>query len=126
MTITKDDIDAIRASVQSLPPKAKTTPTLRDIIQDLEPVLRDALVVKRYSLTDIQQMLAKKGVPISASTLGSYLRAIAKSAPKTTRRKPAKPPEGGGNANGNQNLARVAIPQDEEDRLSALLSDSGI
>lgn len=125
MTITKDDVDAFRAGLRSLPTKAKTTPTLRDIIQDSEPELREALD-KGYSLTDIQQLLAEKGIPSSASTLGSYLRALAKSAPKTTRKKPAKPREGGGSANGHPNPARVSIPQDDADRLSALMNGSGI
>lgn len=125
MTIQKKNLEAARSRLRALQLEEKSTLTLRDIIQSLEPELRHALEMKR-SLTDIQQELAKDAIQISVSTLGSYLRDLAKSAPKVTRRKPAKPPEGGGNANGHQNLARVAIPQDEEDRLSALLNDSGV
>lgn len=125
MTIQKKNLEAARSRLRSLQLEEKSTLTLRDTIQSLERELRHALEMKR-SLTDIQQELAKDAIEISVSTLGSYLRDLAKSAPKITRRKPAKPPEGGGNANGQQNLARVAIPQDEEDRLSALLNDSGI
>ena len=125
MTIQKKNLEAARSRLRALQPKEKNTLTLRDTIQSLEPQLRHAQEMG-LSLTDIQQELAEDEIEISASTHGSYLRAIAKSAPRTTRRKPAKPREGGGNANGHENLARVSIPKDEADRLSALLSDNEI
>lgn len=79
MTITQETIDAIRSKLVDLPSKPKTDITLRDLVKELAPDLRAAMNLG-YSLTDLREMLKTDGVTSSISTLGSYLRASAKSA----------------------------------------------
>ncbi|SEO37707.1 hypothetical protein SAMN04489859_10833 [Paracoccus alcaliphilus] len=72
---TSIDIDALRATLTALPPKAITQPTARDIITALAPELKVAIRERGYTYADLAEKLEAGGLKISASTLGSYLRA---------------------------------------------------
>ncbi len=89
MTISAETIEALRSELQALPPKAPVVLTARDAVAALAPEIRRARAAG-YSLGDIAGQLGDRGVAISASTLGSYLRAIgreAASAPGRRRRR---------------------------------------
>lgn len=75
MTITPETIDTLRGELQALPPRARTTLTARDAVAALAPEIRAARAAG-YSLGDLAGQLGDCGIAISASTLGSYLRAI--------------------------------------------------
>lgn len=75
MTITPETIDTLRGELQALPPRARTTLTARDAVAALAPEIRAARAAG-YSLGDLACELGDCGIAISASTLGSYLRAI--------------------------------------------------
>ena len=77
MTITPEAIEKLRDELISLPPKPKTTFTARDAVVALAPHIRAQINAGGYSLKDISEEMHKRGIKISASTLGSYLRAIA-------------------------------------------------
>ena len=85
MKITPDTVEKLRGELASLPPKPKTTLTARDVVVALAPDIRAQITGGGYSLKDISEELHKRGIKISASTLGSYLRAIA------AEQKPGKP-----------------------------------
>lgn len=87
MTISPEAIDQLRDELQTLPPKPKSALTARDAVTVLAPEIQAARA-SGYSLADITKQLERHGVTISASTLGSYLRAIGREAgQQATRRK---------------------------------------
>ncbi|HRM74880.1 MAG TPA: hypothetical protein PLI13_09320 [Paracoccus sp. (in: a-proteobacteria)] len=75
MTITPETIDSLRGELEALPPRARTTLTARDAVVALAPEIQKVRAAG-YSLADVAGQLGRRGVSISASTLGSYLRAI--------------------------------------------------
>ncbi|RJL15840.1 hypothetical protein [Paracoccus siganidrum] len=77
MKITPDTVEKLRSELAGLPPKPKATLTARDVVVALAPDIRAQITGGGYSLKDISEELHKRGIKISASTLGSYLRAIA-------------------------------------------------
>ena len=77
MTITPTDIDLLRSELSQLPPKQKKHLTARDVVTALENDIRAKISTDGYSLKDVAEEMSRRGVQISASTLGSYLRAIA-------------------------------------------------
>lgn len=92
MTITPETIDTLRGELQALPPRARTTLTARDAVAALAPEIRAARAAG-YSLADLAGQLGNRGVSISASTLGSYLRGISRESEKQPgRRKRRRPP----------------------------------
>ena len=76
MTITSVTLDAVRGELQQLQPKPMSNFTARDAVAALVDELRVAQD-QGYSLADLEEMLSSRGVQLSASTLGSYLRALA-------------------------------------------------
>lgn len=75
MTITTDIISALRDDLTALPSKPNRRLSARDAVTALAAELTAARA-SGYSLGDLATQLTDRGVPISASTLGSYLRAI--------------------------------------------------
>lgn len=84
-TIDPSAIERLRSDLASLPPKSKTSLTARDVVTALAPDLRSKLATEGYSLSNLAEHMSARGVPISASTLGTYLRAIA------SQEQPGKP-----------------------------------
>lgn len=76
MTISPTDIDQLRSELSQLPPKPKEHLTARDVVTALASDIRAKISTDGYSLKDVAAEMSKRGVQISASTLGSYLRAI--------------------------------------------------
>lgn len=85
MSISPKTIDLLREELQTLPPKVPATLTARDAVVALAPEIRAARAAG-YSLADIAGQLGRRGVAISASTLGTYLRAIGREAGKQNGR----------------------------------------
>lgn len=85
---TSIDIDTLRATLVALPPKAITEPTARDIITALAPELKTAIRELGYTYADLSEQLKAGGLTISASTLGSYLRAAGQAQASS---RPARP-----------------------------------
>lgn len=79
MTITATSIEQLRAAFASLPPKPKSKLTARDVVVALAPEIRTKIKVDGYSLKDMAQEMSERGVQISASTLGTYLRSLTSS-----------------------------------------------
>lgn len=75
MPISPETIEMLREELQTLPPKPRASLTARDAVAALAPEIRAARAAG-YSLGDLAYQLGDCGIAISASTLGSYLRAI--------------------------------------------------
>ncbi|SFY44330.1 hypothetical protein SAMN04244548_04933 [Paracoccus pantotrophus] len=77
MTITPTSIEALRSALSSLPPKAKSKLTARDVVATLASEIHAKISQDGYSLKDMAAEMSERGVRISASTLGTYLRSLA-------------------------------------------------
>lgn len=77
MSIAPTVIEQLRSELSQLPPKQKKHLTARDVVTALENDIRAKISTDGYSLKDVAEEMSKRGVQISGSTLGSYLRAIA-------------------------------------------------
>ncbi|SIS92716.1 hypothetical protein SAMN05421772_10920 [Paracoccus saliphilus] len=75
MTIAPTVIEQLRSELIQLPPKQKKHLTARDVVTALASDIRAKIAADGYSLRDIASEMSKRGVQISPSTLGSYLRA---------------------------------------------------
>lgn len=81
MTITPDMIAELRGTLAALPEKPKTSFTARDAVAALASEIQAART-NGYGLSDIAAMLEERGIRVSPSTLGSYLRELAPSPAK--------------------------------------------
>ena len=82
MTITHETITELRSMLAQLPHKPKQTMTARDAVAALAPEIQAARA-NGYGLADIAEMLKDRGLTLSASTLGSYLRDLRPTPAKT-------------------------------------------
>ncbi|MCZ0962460.1 hypothetical protein [Paracoccus benzoatiresistens] len=81
MTITLETITELRDTLARLPEKPRTMLTARDAVAALAPEIHAARS-GGYGLADIAAMLQQRGIRVSPSTLGSYLRELAPSSAK--------------------------------------------
>lgn len=81
MTITPDMISELRGTLAELPEKPKTLLTARDAVAALAPEIHAARA-SGYGLADIAGLLQERGIRVSPSTLGSYLRELTPSSGK--------------------------------------------
>lgn len=75
MTITPETITELRSMLAQLPDKPKLHPTARDAVAALASEIHAARA-SGYNLADVAAMLGDRGLKLSASTLGSYLREL--------------------------------------------------
>lgn len=75
MTITFETITELRGMLAQLPEKPKRSLTARDAVAALAPEIQAARA-NGYGLADIAEMLKDRGLTLSASTLGGYLREL--------------------------------------------------
>ncbi|MHA3980895.1 hypothetical protein ACW9UR_24860 [Halovulum sp. GXIMD14794] len=75
MSITPDVLSALRNDLTKLPRKTSFTLTAKEVVRLTHSDLVSARA-NGYSLADLAAILGKRGVAISASTLGTYLRAL--------------------------------------------------
>lgn len=88
MTITTVTLEGVHGELQQLPPKQRAHFTARDAVAALVGEIR-AAQDQGYSLVDLAEMLTARGVKLSSSTLGSYLRALSRALVRTAVRKSA-------------------------------------
>lgn len=85
--ITAEALENLRAELAALPPKPKSEYSAREMLSELEVVIRNALALG-YDLHDIAELVGKHGCDINPGTLSTYLRELkAKPEAKTTKRK---------------------------------------
>lgn len=77
MTITPTAIEQLRAALSKLPPKPKAHFTARDVVAALAAEIHTKIAQDGYSLKNMAAEMSERGVKISASTLGTYLRSLA-------------------------------------------------
>lgn len=90
MTIAPATLSDLKKDLAGLPPKQNHTLTAKEVVRAAHPDLVAARA-SGYTLADLAVVLGKRGVAISASTLGTYLReesprAASTDGPKTQSR----------------------------------------
>ncbi|WP_322890624.1 MULTISPECIES: hypothetical protein [unclassified Yoonia] len=87
LKITAKGLEGLRAELAALPPKPKADYSAREMVAEIEVIIRNALALG-YDLQDIAEMVGQHGGQINPSTLSTYLRELAtKSQGTTTKRK---------------------------------------
>ncbi|MHA3980690.1 hypothetical protein ACW9UR_23735 [Halovulum sp. GXIMD14794] len=89
MPITPAALTALRKDLADLPPKKRDTLTAKDVVHSLHSDLAAARA-NGHTLADLAGILSSRAISISASTLGTYLRALS-SDPASTQQEQSRP-----------------------------------
>jgi hypothetical protein len=83
-SINPSAVDDAASILDDLPEKEKESFSLREAVTELQEQIKSALA-KGYSYEDVAELLAKKGIDISASTLKNYVPAGKRQTRATSR-----------------------------------------
>ncbi|QDY70390.1 hypothetical protein [Qingshengfaniella alkalisoli] len=83
--ISRDGLDEMRAMLQALEPKPKTSFTNREAVKEMAQDILRARDELGYSIEDIAMMLGKHHVAIKPATLRGYLRDLEAAKGKVSR-----------------------------------------